>query len=347
MSTDYYLLNDAGERTGPHTLEQVSAMWVEGTVTFDTLHWSEGLEDWKPLRVFSNEIHAARRQSAPGSAKKSPLPLSGANPAIASDGFEQPVEKEKYYLHNDAGEKTGPYTLGKLSALWVDGTVTFDTLHWAEGMEDWKPLRVISTEIHAARRQSAPGSAKKSPLPLATANVFVASEWAEQPVEKGLKSFFNWHFLYYTSLVIFVLSLMAYCFSPEVRTNVNEAVHKEYATYFPPPPEEKPHPQPVVVAPPNEQPKPLALAVPIAPPEPPQKYSLDEIKKTIQNNLIDKGVIQVGATCDWQSLVYTDDTDVRYELLAHVSGGGTKFCTGMVALNPTKHDIVLSSQLSD
>ncbi len=343
MSRDYYLLNDDGERAGPYNLEQVCAMWVEGTISFDTLHWSEGMEDWKPLRVISQDIHAARRQSAPGSAKKSP---PTAKTSVATEGGEQPVEKEKNYLLNEVGERTGPYNLEQISAMWVEGTVTFDTLYWAEGMEDWKPLRVISNEIHAARRQSASGSAKKSPLPLATTKASVASEWVEQPVEKGRKSFFNWHFLYYSSLLVFVLSLMAYCFSPDVRANVNEIVHKEYATYFPAPPVERPHPGPIVVAPPAP-PKPVPPGTPVAPPEPPQKYSLDEIKKAIQSDLVDGGVIESGATCDWQRLVYTDDTNVRYEVLAHLSGGATKFCTGMVALNPKKHEILISSRLSD
>lgn len=42
------------------------------------------------------------------------------------------------------GLQLGPYDEEKLSKLLRMGAVTYDSLAWIEGMEDWQPLRQIT-----------------------------------------------------------------------------------------------------------------------------------------------------------------------------------------------------------
>jgi hypothetical protein len=236
----------------------------------------------------------------------------------------------EYYLLSNNGEQKGPHSLDQIRAMWADGKVDLDTFHWSEKMEEWKPLRVIEETI-----VSPPAAAKPAPPP---AIPYSAPGWSVETPKK--KPFFNWRFLWYMSCLFFVLALMTYFFFPDALNAGIKVVYDEYEYFFPPPPQALPQ-RPVVVAPPAPK-----LAPPVVVPDPPQLYSNDEIKSAIQSNLVDSGVIQGSTTCDWKRLEHTDDTDVQYEMFAHLSDGTTKFCTGKVVLNPKKHQIVISSQLS-
>ncbi len=241
-----------------------------------------------------------------------------------------------YYLLDENGEKKGPYSLEQVRAMWEAGKVNLDTFHWTEGMTEWQPLRTIEKTIYSKRVQ-----VKKALAPSVTPRVSTAADWVQKTQAK--KPAFNWSFIYYAFLFVVVAGVMTYFIFPN-------AVDSVIALAYPPPPQELPQ-RPVVVtprpapatAPPRAMPQ---VAPPVVPPEPPQKYSIEEIKDAIQKNLVAAGVIQPGTPCDWQLLQYTDEKDVRYELFAHLSGGATKFCTGMVALDPKKHRIIISSQLS-
>ena len=57
MTTFFVLIN--GEQKGPYALDQLRSMWQNGTVTTDTLYWSEGMPDWLPLSGMSEQLHKA------------------------------------------------------------------------------------------------------------------------------------------------------------------------------------------------------------------------------------------------------------------------------------------------
>jgi len=45
----YLLINDKYQ--GPYTLEQIHSMWNSGSLTADTLYWTDGLKRWKSIEV--------------------------------------------------------------------------------------------------------------------------------------------------------------------------------------------------------------------------------------------------------------------------------------------------------
>lgn len=57
MSTYFLLIN--GETKGRYSVSQVKAMYEAGTITADTLYWSDGLPEWKPVdHLFQQETLA-------------------------------------------------------------------------------------------------------------------------------------------------------------------------------------------------------------------------------------------------------------------------------------------------
>ena len=69
---------------------------------------------------------------------------------------------ESYYLWlNEA--RAGPYTSSQIRSMWSHGLITTQTLYWLEGMEDWKPLGEIATEIE--RKEAKVGKSKRNPKP--------------------------------------------------------------------------------------------------------------------------------------------------------------------------------------
>jgi len=49
----------------------------------------------------------------------------------------------QFYITRN-GLQLGPYDDEKLARLLQMGAVTYDSLAWVEGMEDWQPLRHIT-----------------------------------------------------------------------------------------------------------------------------------------------------------------------------------------------------------
>jgi hypothetical protein len=44
----YFWIN--GQQSGPFALSQIREMWKTGTITTDTLYWSDGMAGWKPIQ---------------------------------------------------------------------------------------------------------------------------------------------------------------------------------------------------------------------------------------------------------------------------------------------------------
>ncbi len=47
MSTYYLLIN--GETKGEYSQPQIKAMYDSGAITTETLYWTDGLPEWKPV----------------------------------------------------------------------------------------------------------------------------------------------------------------------------------------------------------------------------------------------------------------------------------------------------------
>jgi GYF domain 2/zinc-ribbon domain len=41
------------------------------------------------------------------------------------------------------GVKTGPHSMTKVKELWEDGTLTLNSVYWAQGMSDWRPIEEL------------------------------------------------------------------------------------------------------------------------------------------------------------------------------------------------------------
>jgi hypothetical protein len=62
----------------------------------------------------------------------------GAPPAVPPPGFPS----HNWYTNED-GEQQGPYTFALLNTRARQGTLSSETLVWAEGMEEWQPAGTI------------------------------------------------------------------------------------------------------------------------------------------------------------------------------------------------------------
>ena len=45
-------------------------------------------------------------------------------------------------------EKNGPYTQTKVRELWDEGSLTLDTVYWAEGMAEWRPIEELFQSLN-------------------------------------------------------------------------------------------------------------------------------------------------------------------------------------------------------
>lgn len=61
-----------------------------------------------------------------------------------------PIQAQKlwYYL-NDNKEQFGPMSFNALSKAWLDGSVQEQTFVWNEEMENWQPLKEVSTLLRS------------------------------------------------------------------------------------------------------------------------------------------------------------------------------------------------------
>jgi len=64
--------------------------------------------------------------------------LLGSGPAVPPPGYP----KDNWYTNED-GEQQGPYTFTLLNSRARQGTLSSETLVWAEGMSDWQPAGTI------------------------------------------------------------------------------------------------------------------------------------------------------------------------------------------------------------
>jgi hypothetical protein len=56
---DFYLVTSNGTRAGPYSLAQMQAFWVSGKLTRNSLYWTAGLSEWKPVRELEHHFQLA------------------------------------------------------------------------------------------------------------------------------------------------------------------------------------------------------------------------------------------------------------------------------------------------
>src|SRR5436190_2163887 len=110
MTDNWYLVR-AGQRTGPHTVEQLRQLAAGGGMT--------GLAAWSPAGTVK-ELHPPATTAAP--APPTPAPPPPPPPAPA----------EWYYLQND--QRQGPVTADRIRELQASGTLKPADLVWKNGM---------------------------------------------------------------------------------------------------------------------------------------------------------------------------------------------------------------------
>ncbi len=66
-------------------------------------------------------------------------------------------------------QQAGPYTIDQLRSMWASGSVTLNTLFWADGMADWQPVRTIVATLQPSRPRPIASPTPSSHEPLITA----------------------------------------------------------------------------------------------------------------------------------------------------------------------------------
>ena len=92
---------------------------------------------------------------------------SGGSPGGAPPAMSEPdTAGVAYHVERD-GQIDGPYELADLRGRVSHGTLTRETLVWAEGMQEWQPANEIPAvaELFASTPPPPPASSGPPPLP--------------------------------------------------------------------------------------------------------------------------------------------------------------------------------------
>lgn len=120
MSAEAYYIYQNGEQSGPFSFDQLKGSFQAGQIGDQSYYWHDGLPDWKPLFEIKGQFTG--------------------NPADATG------ERPTHFLFEN-GTQTGPFTLTALKGRYQAGEVGDNTFFWHEGLETWKPLREIATQL--------------------------------------------------------------------------------------------------------------------------------------------------------------------------------------------------------
>ncbi|MBO6190752.1 MAG: DUF4339 domain-containing protein [Alloprevotella sp.] len=165
MPQKQYLVAQGGQQSGPFTIPQLAQMAAAGQLTPQTNVWAQGMPAW---------IKAADAPDlAPLFAPAAPPAGPGAPPPLTPS-----AEPETQYYVAQGSQQSGPFDVSALKDMVDAGTLTADTLVWAQGMAAWTKAGEVG-ELSAFFAAAPAAPAGPPPVPAAP-----TAEPAEEPEEE-------------------------------------------------------------------------------------------------------------------------------------------------------------------
>ena len=127
----YY--TDGSSQQGPLTEAQLGTLLQRGQVTFSTLVWREGMQEWSPLsqagfNAFPQPLEAPEPMT---------VPVPAAQPTVA-----RAAEMDRQiWFYRRGREQVGPLTARALKTMLHQGKVSYETMVRNKGLEQWITLR--------------------------------------------------------------------------------------------------------------------------------------------------------------------------------------------------------------